>query len=224
MNHREFSEFLPEPLPGNPLPLFAEWFADACQRKLQLNPDAMTLATVDADGKPSARIVLCKQLVTSPGYVVFFTNYQSRKGEALTATPYAATVFHWDALHRQVRLEGRIVRSPSAESDTYFNSRALESRLGAWASRQSQPLRSRQQLTQQVADVTARFIGNLSSEKITVPRPPHWGGLRLWIEHIELWVEGPGRVHDRARWSRELTATNAGSFTPGEWQGTRLNP
>ncbi|MGD9843744.1 MAG: pyridoxamine 5'-phosphate oxidase [Steroidobacteraceae bacterium] len=221
MNH---AVFLPEPLPNNPLPLFADWFADACQRKLQPNPDAMTLATVDADGKPSARIVLCKQLVTSLGYIVFFTNYQSRKGNALAATPYAATVFHWDQLHRQVRLEGRILKSPAAESDAYFNSRTLDSQLGAWASQQSQPLSSRQQLSEQVALATARFAPNTNDKQLSIPRPPHWGGYRLWIEHIELWVEGPGRVHDRARWSRELLQNDEYSFTARDWHSTRLNP
>ena len=220
MNH---TEFLPESLPSNPLPLFAQWFTEARERKIQPNPDAMTLATVDADGRPSARIVLCKHLVTDSGHVVFFTNYHSRKGQALTAHPYAACVFHWDHLHRQVRLEGRIVQSPAEESDAYFGSRSHESQLGAWASQQSQPLHSRQQLANQLAEVTAHFAGQ-SGTTPPVPRPPHWGGFRLWIEHIELWVEGPGRVHDRARWSRELKERDAFSFDYSEWRATRLNP
>ena len=218
------TEFLPETLPDNPLPTFAEWFAESCERKLQPNPDAMTLATVDADGRPSARIVLCKHLVTPPGYIVFFTNYQSRKGQALAAHPFAATVFNWDSLHRQVRLEGRILQSPPEESDAYFSSRSLASKLGAWASQQSQPLSSRLQLAAQVAKVTAGFAAKSLTGQTHVPRPPHWGGFRLWIEHIELWVEGPGRVHDRARWSRELTPHDAFSFTAGHWHSTRLNP
>ncbi len=221
MNH---TEFLPEPLPDNPLSLFASWFTESCERKLQPNPDAMTLATVDQDGRPSARIVLCKQLISPEGYVVFFTNYQSRKGQALAVHPIAASVFHWDALHRQVRLEGRIVRSPPEESDAYFASRSTDSQIGAWASKQSQPLQSRQQLTSQVAAVTADFAKNSSAGALQVPRPPHWGGFRLWIEHIELWVEGPGRVHDRARWSRELSPNDAFNFTSSPWYATRLNP
>jgi pyridoxamine 5'-phosphate oxidase len=218
------TEFLPESLPSTPLPLFAQWFNEARDRKIQPNPDAMTLATIDANGRPSARIVLCKQLVTEAGYVVFFTNYRSRKGQALSANPYAACVFHWDHLHRQVRLEGRIVQSPIEESDAYFSSRSQDSQLGAWASQQSQPLSSRQQLANQLAQVTAQFADPSGSTKLHVPRPPHWGGFRLWIGHIELWIEGPGRVHDRARWSRELTDHDAFSFGYGEWHATRLNP
>mgnify|MGYP006276555445 CR=1 FL=1 len=221
MNH---TDFLPEPLPNNPLVLFADWFAEANTRKLQPNPDAMTLATVDATGRPSARIVLCKQLIAPAGYVVFFTNYQSRKGQALTNLPYAATVFHWDHLHRQVRLEGRIVKSPAQESDAYFNQRPLASQVGAWASQQSQPLASRAQLAAQVTSINKQFGINETSTTTQVPRPAHWGGFRLWIEHIELWVEGPGRVHDRARWSRSLTAQDDYTFATGDWQCTRLNP
>jgi len=216
------SSSLPEPLPDSPLPLFADWFARARVEKIQSNPDAMTLATVDSDGRPSARIVLCKYLVDSDGYLVFFTNYESRKGQALAAHPYAAAVFHWDSWERQVRVEGRIVKSPEQESDAYFASRALTSQLGAWASEQSQPLSSRMQLAAQVAKVTARFAVNTLTR--SVPRPPHWGGFRLWIEHIELWTAGTGRVHDRARWSRTLTPRDDFSFDASTWSATRLNP
>lgn len=216
--------FLPDTLPDSPLPLFAEWFRSAREQAVQANPDAMTLATADRNGRPSARIVLCKQLAEGPGYVVFYTNYQSRKGRELLANPYAAAVIHWDSLRRQVRLEGRVVQSPAAESDAYFSSRPLVSQLGAWASQQSEPLKSRAQLVAQVASVSAKFATNLISFKPSVPRPPYWGGFRLWIESLELWVEGPGRVHDRARWSRELTPQDEFTFTSGEWHGTRLNP
>ena len=218
------NQFLPEPLPTNPLPLFAEWFEHARSHQVQNNPDCMTLATVDRDGRPSARIVLCKHLIDTEGYVVFFTNYHSRKGQALAAHPFAAAVFHWDSLERQVRLEGRIVRSPEAESDAYFRGRPLVSRLGAWASDQSQPLSSRAHLAGEVAKVTAKFAVKTLTGQLSIPRPPHWGGYRLWIEHIELWVSGPGRVHDRARWSRELAYQDDFTFAGGDWHGTRLNP
>jgi len=218
------NQFLPEPLPADPLPMFAEWFAYAREHQVQNNPDCMTLATVDAAGKPSARVVLCKHLIDSAGYVVFFTNYHSRKGRELTAHPFAAAVFHWDSLERQVRIEGRIVRSPETESDAYFRSRPLVSQIGAWASQQSEPLRSRAHLAGEVAKVTAKFAIKTITGQIGIPRPPQWGGFRLWIEHIELWVSGPGRVHDRARWSRELQANDAFTFSAGEWRGTRLNP
>ena len=218
------NDFLPEPLPDNPLPLFTSWFRQARERATQPNPDAMVLATSDTNNTPSARVVLCKLLAESEGYVVFFTNYQSRKGRELTAHPRAAAVFHWDALHRQVRIEGPVVRSPLQESDDYFASRALISRIGAWASQQSQPLKSRAALGEQVEATAARFGVSATASDGHVPRPPHWGGHRLWIDMIELWVEGAGRVHDRAIWTRELSRQDEHSFSAGKWHGTRLNP
>jgi pyridoxamine 5'-phosphate oxidase len=208
--------FLPATLPDDPMPLFEEWFNGARKASAQPNPDGMALATATADGRPSVRVVLCKKLITSPGYVAFFTNYDSRKGGELDANPRAAAVFHWDAFGRQVRLEGLIVRSPADESDGYFASRALDSRIGAWASLQSQPLDSRRTLLKRVAAEAARFGTH-------VPRPPHWGGYRLWPEAVELWIEGPFRVHDRARWSRALER-QGGGFAAGPWQATRLFP
>ena len=211
------SGFLPSTLPDDPMPLFEEWFAEALQRKVQPNPDSMVVASTTAEGQPSARVVLCKQLVAAPGYVVFFTNYASRKGQELEANPRVAAVLHWDALSRQVRLEGRVVRSPAPESDEYFASRALDSRIGAWASLQSQPLDSRLTLVKRVAVEAARH-------GTSVPRPPHWGGYRLWPEAVELWIEGSFRVHDRARWTRTLEAVGETDFKPGPWQATRLFP
>jgi pyridoxamine 5'-phosphate oxidase len=207
---------LPATLPDDPMPLFDEWFNGARKAKAQPNPDAMALATATPDGRPSVRVVLCKKRVLSPGYVVFFTNYDSRKGDELAANPRAAAVFHWDAFGRQVRLEGPIVRSPAAESDEYFASRALDSRIGAWASLQSQPLDARTTLLKRVAIEAARFGTH-------VPRPPHWGGYQLWPEAMELWIEGPFRVHDRARWTRTLEA-RGDAFGAGPWAATRLFP
>ncbi len=212
------NDFLPDELPGNPLPLLDEWLRYAREHAQQPNPDAMTLATVTADGHPDARIVLCKQFNVNNGYVTFYTNYQSTKGQELATHPYAATVMHWDHLHRQVRLQGQVVKSPVAESDAYFNIRAVISQLGAWASQQSRPLASRAQLMTQVDEVTQRFANS------AVPRPPHWGGYRLWITSLELWVEGPGRVHDRARWTRAIIPVDEFNFAGNNWQATRLNP
>ncbi len=216
--------FLPEPLPDEPLSLFHDWFREAKDAGVQPNPDSMVLATVDGTGRPSARVVLCKQLVRDPGYVVFYTNYRSRKGQELAECPRAALVFHWDALSRQVRLEGPVVRSPEAESDSYFRSRPLDSRVGAWASQQSEPLASRATLAQQVAAAQVRFGIGPGQTEGEVPRPQHWGGYRLWPDLLELWVEGPFRVHDRARWTRELAQKDAYSFATGPWSATRLNP
>lgn len=208
---------LPGTLPPDPMPLFERWFRDARAQSGQHNPDAMVVATTTPEGRPSARVVLCKQLVADPGYVVFYTNYESRKGGELAANPRAAAVLYWDALGRQVRLEGPVLRSPDHESDAYFASRAIDSRIGAWASQQSRPLDARRTLLRRVAAEAARF-------GTAVPRPPHWGGYRLWPEAIELWTEGAFRVHDRARWSRELGVAGSGGFRPGPWDATRLYP
>jgi pyridoxamine 5'-phosphate oxidase len=216
---------LPEPLPADPWPIFQAWFDEAHARQITPNPNAMVLATVDDQARPAARVVLCKEIVADPGYIVFFTNYQSRKGVELAGDPHAACVFHWDALQRQARLEGRVTRSPASESDQYFASRPLESRIGAWASDQSRPIASRQALIDRVNEVAARHNVDpeTSPDDTPIPRPPHWGGYRFWVSRMELWVSGHGRVHDRGQWSRPLTPSSDG-FTPGSWDATRLQP
>jgi pyridoxamine 5'-phosphate oxidase len=208
---------LPTRLPDDPMPLFEEWFLAAREKKVQPNPDAMVLATATPDGRPSARVVLCKKLVKDPGYVVFFTNYDSRKGGELERNPEAAAVLHWDVMARQVRLEGPVLRSPAAESDEYFATRALDSRIGAWASLQSQELDSRATLLKRVAAEAARH-------GTKVPRPPQWGGYRLWPRSLEMWLEGPFRVHDRARWTREVDLGDPQQPRVGPWRATRLYP
>jgi pyridoxamine 5'-phosphate oxidase len=218
------TEILPDPLPQDPLPQFAAWFAQAREMKLQPNPDAMVLASVDEQCRPSARVVLCKRIAVDPGYIVFFTNYESRKGQDLNERPRAAAVFHWDELRRQVRIEGPVVKSPADESDEYFASRAVESRVAALASNQSRSLPSRAHLLERVR-TTAEELGIAPGAKEgKVPRPPHWGGYRLWIESIELWTDGAYRVHDRAVWTRRLTPAGSSAFAASAWQATRLYP
>jgi pyridoxamine 5'-phosphate oxidase len=218
------NDCLPDPLPADPLPLFADWFAFARAQAAQPNPDAMVLATVSAQGQPSARVMLCKKISVETGHIVFFTNYLSRKGAELLEQPRAAVVFHWDTLHRQVRIEGPVTRSPTEESDSYFATRPLDSRIGAWASRQSQPLASRDVLIEQVRSAGETLGIPAGTREAAVPRPPHWGGHRLWIESIELWSEGAFRIHDRAVWKRQLTAQGADGYVGGKWLATRLNP
>jgi pyridoxamine 5'-phosphate oxidase len=226
-----WTETLPEPLPANPLVVAAQWLAQARQDAAQPNPNAMVLATVDGRGYPSARVVLCKDIDTQLGSIVFYTNYRSRKGRDIEANHRAAVVFHWDHRHRQVRVEGLVEPLSDAESDAYFRTRAWQSRVGAWASEQSQPTESRQALGRSVADTARRFgipyegPGTAEPEDVAVdvPRPPHWGGYRLRAEAVELWVEGEFRIHDRARWTRSLPdRSGAGSDTP--WSVTRLQP
>jgi pyridoxamine 5'-phosphate oxidase len=229
------TETLPDPLPADPLQVTAEWLAQARIDAAQPNPNAMVLATVDGRGQPSARVVLCKDIAAEAGCISFYTNYESRKGRELDENPRAAVVFHWDYRRRQVRAEGRVERLSDAESDAYFASRPWQSRLGAWASRQSEPVESRAALGQAIAAAAAQFgipyQGPGSEEPATVTariaRPPHWGGLRLHVDAVELWVEGEFRIHDRARWTRQPAPPHgAESATPAviRWAVTRLQP
>jgi pyridoxamine 5'-phosphate oxidase len=220
------TELLPEPLPTEPLTLAQNWLAQAWSDRRQPNPNAMVLATATRDCHPSARVVLCKDIQPAPGFVVFYTNYESRKGRELAANARAAVVMHWDHLERQVRIEGLVVKAPDADSDAYFASRAIESRIGAWASQQSQPLASRQQLLDAV-DAAAKKLGvneRTEGKALQVPRPPHWGGYRLWADSVELWVAGAARIHDRARWTRTLTPRSETQFDTSAWSATRLQP
>lgn len=224
------TDCLRDPLPAEPLDVAAEWLAEACRRRATPNANAMTLATATPEGMPSARIVLCKEIAARPGYVVFYTNYGSRKGGELAANPRAAAVLHFDALHCQVRIEGVVERSPPQESDAYFASRPLQSRIGAWASEQSAPIASRAALRAAVTAAAQRF--NVAADPAlkgeppepAVPRPAHWGGYRLWAQAVELWVQGEARLHDRARWSRRLDRLAGEHIAPGPWTVTRLQP
>ncbi len=223
---------LPEALPGNPLHWAAAWLEEAARQGIQRNPNSMTLATVGIDLKPSARVVLCKDFVPDPGYLVFFTNYQSRKVAELRANPQVAATFHWDALGRQVRIEGTAVFSPAGESDAYFATRDRGSQLGAWGSDQSAPLASREALLQQLRERAARLGLNVSDDLQSIdsvdgsaiPRPDHWGGVRVWASAVELWIEGRDRIHDRARWQRTLDGNTGHECVAGPWEGGRLQP
>jgi pyridoxamine 5'-phosphate oxidase len=225
------TELLPDPLPPEPLEIVAAWLAEAWAAHTQPNANSMVLATSATDGRPSARVVLCKEIVPHPGFVVFYTNYLSEKGRQLKDNPRAAAVLHWDALHRQVRIEGPVSQAPKSDSDSYFASRAWQSKIGAWASEQSEPIATRALLLDAVKATARRFgaptpgsPGADDSLKVTIPRPPHWGGYRLWADTVELWVEGAARIHDRARWTRSVTAGSGGSFRTGAWSATRLQP
>ena len=223
-------QLLPDPLPPEPMSTAAAWLAEAWRLRAQPNPDAMVLATVDSNGQPAARVVLCKQIVAEPGYLLFYTNYGSRKARDIAANPRGAVVLHWDALHRQLRIEGPIVKALPAESDAYFATRAWQSRVAAWASAQSEPVATRSQLVDAVRKTATRLgtpdvlSPGPAGGDIVVTRPPHWGGYRLWAQSVELWVAGEFRIHDRARWTRSLLPAGAHEFRASAWTATRLQP
>jgi pyridoxamine 5'-phosphate oxidase len=179
------------------------------------NAHAMTLATVEPDGRPSARMVICRGLDIRAGWLVFYTDRESTKGRALEINPRAALVFNWDAHERQARIEGPVTLAPDADSDAYWSSRPPDARAAAAASNQSRPLTSR-----------AEFLARIEAEKRAggdIPRPKRWGGYRVWAERVELWVGQPARAHDRALWTRGLTPADDG-FSGGAWRSTRLQP
>lgn len=189
---------------ADPLTQFEQWLQEAI--KAQVNePTAVNVATVNEDGRPSSRIVLLKE-VNAQGFV-FFTNYHSRKGRAISHQPFVAMTFFWPELERQVRIEGRAQKLPEAESDTYFASRPYTSRIGAWASQQSEVIESHKTLLARAALIAAKH-------PLNVPRPPHWGGYLVIPDRVEFWQGRPSRLHDRICYQLQ----------DNQWVKERLSP
>jgi pyridoxamine 5'-phosphate oxidase len=204
-----------DPLPADPFPIAMRWLDEAFAARLQPDPHAIALATVDAAGRPEVRFVLCKALEPETGSLVFYTNKRSPKGRALAAHPYASAVFLFGHQQRQARFSGPVGETSDAEADAYFATRPLDSRVSAWASAQSEAVASRAAIEAEYARHAARFGVRAGDADAAVPRPPHWGGYRLRAECVELWHSRPGRLHDRALWTR-----GAGE----SWTARRLQP
>ncbi len=201
----ELGEFEENEAADAPLMQFENWLAEAIQRDVN-EPNAMTLATVDANGRPACRPVLIKGC--DERGIVWFTNYLSRKGQALDVNAFAALQFFWPELERVVRIEGRVEKITESESDAYFNSRPLDSRIGAWVSPQSQVIESRKSIIMRAAKYSAEF-------GLHPPRPPHWGGYRLIPDYWEFWQGRPSRLHDRIAYQLQ---------DDGQWLRQRLAP
>lgn len=223
------AEQLPDPLPASPFPVFEDWLAEAKASKHVPNPNAMCLSTVASDGQASSRMVLCKEVMADDGVVVFYTNYTSRKASELAGNPRCALLFHWDHVGRQVRIEGTVTKAPDSMSDAYFASRRWESRLGAHASDQSRPIGSRAELVEKVMMKAVELDLDLSKvidgdgRDLVIPRPAFWGGYCVWATGVELWCDGAGRVHERARWDRDVSVKD-GVHEAGPWRVSRLQP
>jgi pyridoxamine 5'-phosphate oxidase len=190
----------------DPFQQFRTWFQQTLEAQL-LEPNAMTLATTTADGKPSARMVLLKDF-DERGFV-FYTNYESLKAQQLVENPFAALVFWWAELERQIRIEGRVEKISDRESDAYFDSRPIDSQIGAWTSNQSQVVASREVLEQRQKDLEQKY------QNEEIPRPTHWGGFRVVPSVIEFWQGRPSRLHDRLRYTLQAD---------GSWVRERLSP
>jgi len=206
MKDEQKTPLLPDSMDTDPLKQFSVWFQAAVQTEISM-PNAMTLATSTGEGRPSARIILLKG-VDELGFV-FFTNYEGRKAQELQENPFAALVFNWLSLERQVRVEGNVEPLCSDESDLYFASRPRGHQIEAHASPQSQVVKDRIFLETQYEDFTRKFAGQ------DVPRPPHWGGYRVVPERVEFWQQGESRLHDRLRYRRDKA---------GHWVIERLAP
>ena len=212
---------------SNPILVLKEWIGEARKSEIQPNPNTMSISTVDSMGCPNSRMVLCKEINEDLGYLIFYTNYNSKKSKEIESHNNCSALFHWDPLGYQVRIRGKLIKSPNHESDNYFSTRKVGSQLSAWASNQSDHIENRESLDNQFQEIMKRFDildSDLDSTEIKIPRPDFWGGYRIWVKEIELWLNQNDRFHDRLSFKRDLIKTSSGFDSKNDWVVKRLQP
>ena len=211
----------------NPVFILKEWMNEVVQSEIQPNPTSMSLSTTDSQGCPNSRMVLCKEINEALGYLVFYTNYKSSKSKEIELNNRCSALFHWDTFGYQIRVRGAISKSPEDESNNYFATRDLGSQISAWASNQSQDVEDRKSMDNRFQKIMEKFNikdKDLKSSIIKIPRPDFWGGYRIWISEIELWLNQKDRFHDRLFFKRTLIKASSGFKASSDWVVTRLQP
>ena len=210
----------------NPLDTLDDWMNEVRESNTQPNPNCMSIATVDSNGSPNSRMVLCKELDTHKGYLTFYTHYYSIKSEELKNNAKCSALFHWDKFGLQARLKGFVKRCSDSKNDDYFSSRDIGSQIAAWTSDQSKEIESLGKMKDSYQEIMNKFqINDLEEAKeIKVPRPDFWGGYDMWIEEIELWKNQKNRFHDRLKFKRKITIENGKIDAEMNWNSVRIQP
>ena len=211
----------------NPMEVLNDWMKEVSEAEKQPNPNCFSIATTNQEGSSNVRMVLCREINIVDGYVVFYSNYNSTKAIELAYQPKCSGVFHWDNYGYQIRIKGYALKSPQDESDDYFLSRSLGSQVAAWASQQSNSIGSRKDLESQFDKALKKF--NIERKQLAIndkklPRPPFWGGYRIWIHQIEIWLNQNDRFHDRLLFQRDLSLKGNAYISTQGWTKKRLQP
>ena len=210
----------------NPLSTLQDWMKKVSDSDTQPNPNCMTVSTVDSNGLPNSRMVLCRELNIEEGHLTFYTNYSSIKSKELESNAKCSVLFHWDKFGLQVRLRGTAIRCSNSKNDAYFSTRALGSQVAAWASDQSKEIESLEMMDTSYQKIMDKFkINNLANDpEKEIPRPDFWGGYEIWVGEIELWKNQKNRFHDRLKFTRNISIENGNIEADKEWSIIRVQP